>query len=68
MSFAARTARAARPLLPLGLCAWIAFTISFALAKAAYILPVLSDPFGRGWNLLALPSTAASGMVPEGSP
>jgi hypothetical protein len=41
----------ARPLLPLGLSAWIAFTISFAFAKISYVLPVLSDPFGLGWNL-----------------
>ncbi len=40
-----------RPLLPLGLASWIAFTISFAFAKVSYVLPVLSDPFGRGWNL-----------------
>jgi polyferredoxin len=59
-------ARSARPLLPLGYCTWIAFTISFALAKAAYILPVLSDPFGRGWNLLSLPSTAANVSVSAG--
>lgn len=39
-------------LVPLGLMAWIAFTISFALAKFSYVLPVVSDPFGWGWNLL----------------
>lgn len=44
-------ARFSRPLLPLGLASWIAFTISFAFAKVSYVLPVLSDPFGRGWNL-----------------
>lgn len=44
-------ARFSRPLLPLGLATWIAFTISFAFAKVSYVLPVLSDPFGRGWNL-----------------
>ena len=44
-------ARFSRPLLPLGLTAWIAFTVSFAFAKVSYVLPVLSDPFGRGWNL-----------------
>ncbi|MGE5221883.1 MAG: 4Fe-4S binding protein [Omnitrophica WOR_2 bacterium] len=45
-------------LLPLGLCAWIAFTISFALPKASYVLAVISDPFGWGWNLFG---TAHSG-------
>jgi hypothetical protein len=39
-------------LLPLGLLAWMAFTVSFALPKLGYILGVLNDPFGWGWNLL----------------
>jgi hypothetical protein len=41
----------AQVLVPLGLLAWIAFTISFALIKLPNILAVLSDPLGRGWNL-----------------
>lgn len=40
-------------LLPLGLFAWIAFTIAFAIPKFHYVLAVLSDPFGWGWGLLA---------------
>lgn len=40
-----------RALLPLGAATWMAFTVSFAFAKAGYLLPVLSDPFGWGWNL-----------------
>lgn len=39
-------------LVPLGLAAWIAFSISFVFANASYILPVLSDPLGWGWDLL----------------
>lgn len=39
-------------LLPLGLMAWIAFTVSFALPKLGYILGVVNDPFGWGWKLL----------------
>jgi len=42
----------AQALLPLGLFTWIAFTISFAFPKFQYVLSVLSDPFGWGWNLL----------------
>ncbi|MEI7988922.1 MAG: 4Fe-4S binding protein [Chloroflexota bacterium] len=38
-------------LIPLGLMAWIAFTVSFAFVKFSYVLPVLSDPLGLGWNL-----------------
>lgn len=38
-------------LVPLGLAAWIAFSLSFVLINGSYALPVLSDPFGWGWNL-----------------
>jgi polyferredoxin len=38
-------------LVPLGLAAWIAFSLSFVFANASYILPVLSDPLGWGWDL-----------------
>lgn len=43
----------AQVLLPLGLMAWIAFTVSFALPKLGYVLGVVNDPFGWGWNLLS---------------
>jgi polyferredoxin len=49
----------AQGLLPLGLLAWMAFTISFALPKLSYVIGVLNDPFGWGWKLLGA-STAAS--------
>jgi hypothetical protein len=39
-------------LVPLGLAAWIAFSLSFVFANASYILPVLSDPLGWGWDLV----------------
>ena len=42
----------AYPLVPLGLAAWVAFTLSFVFANLSYALPILSDPFGWGWNLL----------------
>lgn len=47
-------------LLPLGLFAWIAFTISFALPKMNYVLSVISDPLGWGWNLLGTANTTWS--------
>jgi polyferredoxin len=43
-------------LVPLGLAAWIAFSLSFVLTNGSYALPVLSDPFGWGWNLLGTAS------------
>jgi polyferredoxin len=39
-------------LLPLGLLAWMAFTISFAFPKFNDVFSVLSDPLGWGWDLL----------------
>jgi len=41
----------ATTLVPLGLMSWIAFSLSFVLTNASYILSSVSDPFGWGWNL-----------------
>ncbi|GMR02190.1 MAG: 4Fe-4S binding protein [Acidimicrobiia bacterium] len=43
--------RGAFGLVPLGLAAWIAFSVPLVLINGAYILQVISDPFGWGWNL-----------------
>lgn len=48
-------------LVPLGLMAWIAFTISFAFVKFGYVLPVVTDPLGWGWNLIGLSKSAGVG-------
>lgn len=61
-------ANQAQVLLPLGLFAWIAFTISFALPKMNFVLSVLSDPLGWGWNLLGTANTAWSPDVSGFSP
>ena len=45
-------------LVPLGLAAWIAFSLSFVLVNGSYALPVLSDPFGWGWNLFGTANIA----------
>ncbi len=39
-------------LVPMGLAAWIAFSISFVMVNISYAIPLLSDPFGWGWNLI----------------
>ncbi|MCL4394261.1 MAG: hypothetical protein M1482_05565 [Chloroflexi bacterium] len=38
-------------LVPLGLAAWAAFSLSFVTTNLSYAWPVVSDPFGWGWNL-----------------
>jgi polyferredoxin len=48
-------------LIPLGLSAWIAFSLSFVFANLSYLWPVLSDPLGWGWNLAG---TAGVGWQP----
>jgi len=48
-------------LVPLGLTAWVAFSLSFVLTNASYILVALSDPFGWGWDLFG---TAGQAWIP----
>ncbi len=50
-------------LLPLGLMSWMAFTLAFASTKSSYLLPVLSDPLGWGWNLLGLTNRVSTGQT-----
>lgn len=58
----------AQALIPLGLAAWAAFSLSFALANGSYAWPVLSDPLGWGWDLFGTAGLAwqpyASGALP----
>ncbi len=55
--------------VPLGLAAWIGFSLSFVLANVSYVWPVLSDPMGWGWNLLGTSDVEwtpyLSGVVPQ---
>jgi len=43
--------RFASALTPLGLAAWIGFTLAFVSANLSYVWVAASDPFGWGWNL-----------------
>ncbi|MDP2776094.1 MAG: 4Fe-4S binding protein [Anaerolineales bacterium] len=53
----------ATALLPLGLMFWVAFSLSFVLTNATYILVSLSDPLGLGWNLFGTANTAWQPML-----
>lgn len=46
-----RFASLSTALIPLGLMFWVAFSLSFVLTNASYIIAALSDPLGFGWNL-----------------
>lgn len=47
---------AASAAVPLGLAAWIAFSVPLAFVNGAYVVAVVSDPLGRGWDLFGTAS------------
>lgn len=51
-------------LVPVGLMAWIAFSISFVLPNISYAVSALSDPFGWGWDLFGTASYAWTPYFP----
>lgn len=51
-------------LVPLGLGAWIAFSLSLILINGTYILATLSDPLGWGWNLLGTANLQWNPLIP----
>jgi polyferredoxin len=51
LSIKHRFASLSTALIPLGLMFWVAFSLSFVLTNASYIIAALSDPLGLGWNL-----------------
>jgi hypothetical protein len=50
-------------LIPLGLMFWVAFSLSFVLTNASYIMAALSDPLGLGWNLFGTANAAWQPML-----
>jgi polyferredoxin len=63
VSFRQHFARLSTALIPLGLMAWIAFSLSFVLTNATYIAASLSDPLGLGWNLFGTANVAWQPML-----
>ena len=51
LSLKQRFASLSTALIPLGLMFWVAFSLSFVLTNASYIIAALSDPLGLGWDL-----------------
>lgn len=58
-----RFASLSTALIPLGLMFWVAFSLSFVLTNASYILASLSDPLGLGWNLFGTANVAWQPML-----
>lgn len=62
-AFKKRFATLSTSLIPLGLMFWVAFSLSFVLSNATYILASLSDPLGLGWNLFGTSGVAWQPML-----
>jgi polyferredoxin len=58
-----RFASLATALIPLGFMFWVAFSLSFVLTNASYIIASLSDPLGLGWNLFGTANAAWQPML-----
>lgn len=56
------------PLVPLGLLVWVAFSLPLLLVNGSYILMVLSDPFGWGWDLFGTAQVAWTPLIPHWVP
>jgi ferredoxin len=52
-------------LVPLGLLAWVAFSLPLIMVNGSYILSVLSDPLGRGWNFFGTAHITWTPVYPE---
>lgn len=63
LPFKQRFASLATALIPLGLMFWVAFSLSFVLSNASYIIAALSDPLGLGWNLFGTASAVWQPML-----
>ena len=55
-------------LVPIGIFAWIAFSLPMLMVNYSYILIVLSDPLGMGWDLLGTANIAFKPFLPEWIP
>ncbi|OGH63531.1 MAG: hypothetical protein A3I06_05125 [Candidatus Lindowbacteria bacterium RIFCSPLOWO2_02_FULL_62_12] len=51
--------------VPMGLLAWIAFSFPLIMINGSYILNVMSDPMGRGWDLFRTAQIHWSPILPE---
>jgi hypothetical protein len=60
--------RMAYTLVPLGLLAWIAFSVPLLMVNGAYIISVISDPLGWGMNLFGTAHFHWHPFLPEWVP
>ena len=64
----AMTVRLAYILIPVGIFAWIAFSLPAIMVNYGYIISVFSDPLGLGWDLLGTADTHFKALIPDWIP
>ena len=52
-------------LIPVGIFAWIAFSLPSIMVNYSYVLNVLSDPLGYGWNIFGTANVSFNPFYPE---
>ena len=52
-------------LVPLGLFAWIAFSLPLIMVNGSYIISIISDPLGWGWNIFGTADVHWTPFFPE---
>ncbi|MBW1774770.1 MAG: 4Fe-4S binding protein [Deltaproteobacteria bacterium] len=62
------TLRLAYILIPIGIFFWIAFSLPPVMINYSYILAVLSDPLGLGWDIFGTADYPFNPLVPEWIP
>ena len=55
-------------IIPIGISAWIAFSLPPLMINYGYILNVLSDPLGFGWDLFGTSNYPFHPLIPEWIP
>jgi hypothetical protein len=62
------TLRLAYILIPIGIFAWIAFSLPTIMVNYGYIISVFSDPLGLGWDLLGTADVHFHALIPDWIP
>jgi hypothetical protein len=52
-------------LIPVGIFAWIAFSLPSIMVNYSYVLNVLSDPLGYGWDIFGTAHVSFNPFYPE---
>ena len=62
------TLRLAYIFIPIGIFAWIAFSLPTIMVNYGYIISVFSDPLGLGWDLLGTADSHFHALIPDWIP